>query len=283
VGKWSTSLLLLPAVALAGNWPACDKSRYWIAEDYVANVLDAVAPGGMLLTSDWQLYSPLLYAREVESRRRDVVAVDVQLLRRSWYYDDLRRAHPTLLDKASSEVTAFLEDLRAWDRDPGLYDRDRALNRRINDRFFGMILTLVAAQLKTAPVYVTRDVALAPFSPDPELPPLLAERYALVPQGLVFELTEDRSFRTPLARPLRLRGLFDASLRFDPDDVVNTKLRPTYLTMLASRGLYLSAHGRPEEAVQAFRATLDLDPGFAPARAGLARAEAMIQPAAPRQ
>jgi hypothetical protein len=273
-GVWSAALLLVPGAAVAGNWRSCDRGRYFVAEDYVANVLDAIAPGGMLLTSDWQVYSPLLYVREIEGRRRDVVAIDVQLLRRSWYFGHLRQAFPAAMEKAAADVAAFLEDLDAWERDPGRYARDATLNRRINDSFFAMILALVAGHLETAPVYVTREVALPAFAPDRELPPLLAERYALVPQGLVFELTPDRGFRAPSARPLRLRGLFDGSIPVAPEDVVSVKVRPAYLTMIASRGFYLAAHGRHGEAARAFGEALALDPGFAPAREGLARAEA---------
>jgi hypothetical protein len=279
-GAWSVALLLVPAAAATGNWRFCDRSAYWIAEDYVTNVLDGVAPGGMLLTSDWQVHSPLLYAREVEGRRRDVVAIDVQLLRRTWYFDHLRRAFPGALDRARDAVDAFLEQLRAWERDPGRYARDATLNREINERFFAMILALVARHLEAAPVYATREVALPAFARDPELPPLLAARYALVPQGLVFELTPDRSFSAPPERPLRLRGLFDGSIPFGPEDVVSLKVRPAYLTMIASRGFYLAAHERHADAARAFREALALDPGFGPAREGLARAEAALRSAA---
>jgi hypothetical protein len=227
----------------------------------------------MLLTSDWQVYSPFLYFREVEARRRDVVAIDLQLLRRSWYYDYLRRAFPEGMGRVRAEVDAFLEDLHAWDRDPGPYERDAALSRRINERFFGMIVALVDRHLQTGPVYVTRDVALPAFAVDKELPPLLARRYALVPQGIVFELSSDRTFREPHRGALRMRGLFDGTVPIEGDDVVSLKVRPVYLTMVTSRGLYLAGHGRLEQAREAFREVLALDAGFEPARQGLARAE----------
>ncbi len=154
-------------------------------------------------------------------------------------------------------------------------ERDAALGRRINERFFGMILALVDRHRQTGPVYVTRDVALPAFAVDKELPPLLAQRYALVPQGIVFELSSDRTFREPHRAALRMRGLFDGTIPIEGDDVVSLKVRPVYLTMVTSRGLYLAGHGRLEQAREAFREALALDAGFEPARQGLARAEAL--------
>ena len=76
----AAALALLPALPLVANHAYADRSRYFIAEDYVANALASMAPGGMLLTGDWQLYSPLLYSMQVEGRRQDVVAIDLHLL-----------------------------------------------------------------------------------------------------------------------------------------------------------------------------------------------------------
>ena len=57
------ALLLVPVVALAGNFRFNDRSHYWIARDYVDNILRTIEPDGLLLTLDWQVCSPLLYTR----------------------------------------------------------------------------------------------------------------------------------------------------------------------------------------------------------------------------
>ncbi|HTF37989.1 MAG TPA: DUF2723 domain-containing protein, partial [Blastocatellia bacterium] len=94
-------VLLAPIAALAGNLPYDNRSRYFIAQDYVDNILSTIEPGGMLLTRDWQVYSPMLYFREIEHRRDDAVVIDVNQLRRSWYFDYLRRAYPSTIEQAS--------------------------------------------------------------------------------------------------------------------------------------------------------------------------------------
>ena len=65
--------VLLPcAIAFTANWSFNNRRYYFVAHDYVENVLNAIAPNGLLLTLDWQVASPMLYAQEIEQRRRDV-------------------------------------------------------------------------------------------------------------------------------------------------------------------------------------------------------------------
>jgi len=85
--------------------------------------------------------------------------IDVNQLRRSWYFDYLGRAYPATIEQARDKVDAFLEDLRQWERNPNLYERDLTLNQRINSRFYEMILAFVTNHVRSAPVYVTLDIA----------------------------------------------------------------------------------------------------------------------------
>jgi tetratricopeptide (TPR) repeat protein len=254
--------LLLPTAALAGNLPYDNRSRYFIAQDYVENILSTIEPGGMLLTRDWQVYSPMLYFREIEHRRDDAVVIDVNQLRRSWYYDYLRRAYPSTIEQASDQVEAFVEDLRHWEHDPDLYQRDLMLNQRINSRFFEMILAFVTNHIRSAPVYVTLDIAGNRDGPDAELTKSLAALYQFIPQGLVFQVTTDREFRQPADSQLIMRGLADGTIKFDDDDVVTLKVLPVYVTMYYNRGRYLAANGRHEQAIEAYGQSLALNPRF---------------------
>jgi len=268
-GGAAVAVLLVPITALAGNLPYNDRSRYFIAQDYVENIFSTIGLRGMLLTLDWQVYSPMLYFREIEERRRDVIAIDVNLLRRSWYFDYLNRAYPELIEKTRGRVDAFLEDLRRWEREPDAYARDVALRQRINSRFYDMILAFVGSQIREAPVYVTQDVALARVGQDPELTTALAAAYQFVPQGLVFQLVVDRGFREPAEPRLLTRGLADGTLKFAKDDVVTLKILPVYVNMLVNRGRYLAAHGHHPRATAALKEALALDPSFKPAQQSL--------------
>jgi hypothetical protein len=219
----SRLVLLVPIAALVGNWSYDDRSRYFIAQDYFDNILSTVEPGGLLLTRDWQVYSPALYFQEIEHRRKDAVFIDINQLRRSWYYDYLRQAYPATIEQARNQVDAFLEDLLHWERDSDLYQRDLVLNQRINSRFYEMILAFVTNHIQSASVYLTLDIAGNREGQDAELTKSIAATYQFVPQGLVFQLATGREFRQPADPQLVTRGLADGTIEFDDNDVV--KLR----------------------------------------------------------
>lgn len=272
-------VFIVPVVALAGNLPFNNRSRYFIAKDYVENVFKTVGQNGMVLTGDWQLYSPMFYLQQVEGHRADVVAIDIRLLRRSWYFDYLRRAYPRLIEATSEKVDLFLEDLIGWERNPDLYNpAPSAFGQltfqqwkqnpemyagrltpleRINFHFIDMMLSFVSNHLKTAPVYISHDIVAGI---EPMLITELNAAYQRVPQGLVFELVTDRAFYDPVEPQFVMRGLTDGTIKFEKDDTAMLKVLPVYWIMHYYRGAYLAQHNRHEEAVEAYRQALELSP-----------------------
>lgn len=274
------AVLLVSIGALASNFSYDNRARYFIAHDYVDNMLSTIEPGGMLLTRDWQVYSPMLYVREIERTRDDTVVIDVNQLRRSWYFDYLGRAFPATIGQARDKVDAFLEDLRQWERDPELYERDAALNQRINTRFYEMIMAFVANHLAGAPVYVTLDIAANREGTDAELTRALGSSYQLIPQGLVFQVAPDHGFSQPANPQLLTRGLTDGTIRFEEDDVVRLKVLPVYVTMVYNRGRYLAANGRYEQAIESFKQALSMQPSFTAAQQGINESLSTLRKAA---
>ncbi|HJQ24896.1 MAG TPA: DUF2723 domain-containing protein [Blastocatellia bacterium] len=262
--------LLIPGIALAGNYGFNNRHRYFIARDYVENILKTTEPNGMLLTDDWQVYSPLLYLREVEGVRRDVVAIDLLQLRRPWYYDYLNAAYPEMMAAARDQVDAFLEDLHHWEQDPDIYNHDLTLNQRINTRFYDMLQAFVVNHLRSAPVYITSFIAVNTQGQDHELSDWLRKTYDFAPRGLIFQVVNKGSgFMEPPAAPLVTRGLNDGSLKFEDDDVVKVKVMPVYKVMLVNKGRYLAAFGQHDRAIAAYKEALALDPNYQAAEQGL--------------
>jgi hypothetical protein len=267
--------LLLVAIEVTGNWPFNNRRHYFIAHDYVENLLSAIEPDGLLLTSDWQVASPMLYAQEVEQRRRDAKVVDINLLRRSWYFDYLRHAYPGLIERSRDKIDTFVANLKDWERDPQSFATSEALTQRINAAFEEMIRSIVTNENRVGPIYITRDVLLTDAA-GRQLSRWITQNYQLVPQGLVFNLASDRSFHDLPNVRLQTRGLADGTLRFEKDDVVNLKVLPVYTTMLINRGRYLAAFNQHERAAALFRQALALDPGLAAAQQGLAESTAKL-------
>ena len=267
--KTAVLVLIVPACAFAANWPFNNRHHYFVGHDYVENILEPMKPGSLLLTLDWQVASPMLYTREVEHLRRDVRVIDVNLLRRLWYFDYLKHAYPELIERSHGKVDSFVAELRQWDADPKAYANDATLTLRIATKFQDMLASFVTKEMDVGPVYITNDIVFQTEERDKPLTQWLTSRYQFVPDGLVFKLETDRGFHDPGQLHLETRGLADGTLKFEPDDVVMLKVMPAYATMLVNRGRYLSFYGHYQEATEAFKRALNLDPKFKLAREGL--------------
>lgn len=268
-------LLMVPLVALFGNFGPNNRSHFLIAHDYVDNILRSLEPHAMLLTTDWQVYAPSLYVREIENKRSDAVVININQLRRSWYYDYLNQSYPELMANARSKVDAFLEDLRAWERYPDAYVRNTALQQRINSRFYEMILALVTRKLEDAPVYVTSEIAFKRGGQDVELTSALIEKYRLAPKGLVFRVSKKADTSDFEEPEILIRGL--SSGAFDDDHVVKKKVIPVYVTMAMISGIYFASQGNHEKAIEKFKQALTIDSTSEPAKKALVKSQSALQ------
>jgi len=77
---------------------------------------------------------------------------DLNLLRRSWYFDYLKHAHPGLMDRSTRKIDPYVEILKQWERDPAAFARSQELTQRISMAFLEMIQSIVRNEIKVAPV-----------------------------------------------------------------------------------------------------------------------------------
>src|SRR5437899_1950128 len=261
----AAAVLLTSATAFAASWPFNNRRHYFIAHDYAENLFSTIELNGLLLTQDWQVAAPMFYEQEVEQRRTDVKVVDINLLRRSWYFDYLKRAHPGLVERSRDKIDAYVEDLKEWERDPGVFARSQPLTQKISVAFLEMVRSIVTNEISFAPVYITNDLRVANQT-NGYLTQWIPQTYQLIPEGLVFYLASDQSFHDSPDPHLQTRGLADGTVRFEKNDVINLKVLPTYTSMLVNRGRYLALFNQHERAIVAFKDALALNPGLAAAR-----------------
>jgi hypothetical protein len=74
------------------QFPAANARTFRVPTHWVEDALDTIEPGAVVLTREWDHYSPWLYLRWVKKLRPDVTWIDTELLRRSWYPEYLRKA-----------------------------------------------------------------------------------------------------------------------------------------------------------------------------------------------
>src|SRR4029078_6191231 len=214
--------------------------------------------------------------QEIEQRRSDVKLLDINLLRRSWYFDYLKHAHSGMINRSREKIDPYVAILKQWEGDPAAFSRSQDLTQRISMAFLEMLQAIVRNEIKVAPVYITNDMLVADQT-NGYLTRWIPQTYQLVPQGLVFNLATDQSFDESPDPHLRMPWLADGTVRFAKDDVANLKILPAYKRMLTNRGKYLASFNQQERAILACKEACALDPNLADAWKGLAESEAKFR------
>lgn len=108
---------ILIFVPLASNKSEVDQSDVYTFEDYTKTILNGAEKNSIILSYQWDYFiSASYYFQNVEHFRKDVVVVDKELLRRSWYYNQLKRNHSDAIKKIDDEVNQFLIALQPFEK-----------------------------------------------------------------------------------------------------------------------------------------------------------------------
>lgn len=238
--------LVTPAAAAALHWRSSDRSRDLVARSFVEDAVAGIAPGGVLLTLEWQLYAPWLYLHHIEGLRPDLAVVDVNLCRRSWYVGQYLPADsPGLMAEVQQPAELYRRELENWEH---ARPHDPA---RLTRLFVAMLNAMLATPLPDSEAHST-----LPMEPG------VGGELAWAPHGLSMKLTTTTPVRVEPAPRLHLEPLLGdpASLT----QVARTKVRPYYALMLANRGRYLAMAGELDGARAAVDQALALEPASAP-------------------
>jgi hypothetical protein len=233
-------LLLVIVIAEAGtNFKETDESHNYLVEDYTKNILTNLQPNAIILSYQWDYFvAGSFYFQFVKHARTDVTVIDKELLRRSWYYEQMKHNYPQVYERSHAEISAFLEELYKFEHN---LPYDPAV---IEARYNRMIDSFIDHNFVDHPVYVTMEIE-----------PHLASHYLRVPEGLAYRLCKDTTYH-PIAFP---------SLTYRPypkTDRYTTQLHKMYAQMLVQRGMYEQRYGHNDLAEKYFEKAKEISPQF---------------------
>ncbi len=109
--------LISPLIQLSANYNSVDQNKYFIYEDYTKAILNSLPQNSIVFGYQWDYFiSPAYYFQSVENYRKDIAVVDKELLRRSWYFNQLETSYPDITSGIKTEINLFLKALEPFER-----------------------------------------------------------------------------------------------------------------------------------------------------------------------
>jgi hypothetical protein len=260
-GALAWALTLIPAVALVAHWKDRDRSDFRVGGDYAQNALRGIERDSVVLTNDGQLWGTLMYLREAENVRRDVVLVHHGSLVRSWYLDQLVRREPQLMASVRNELDAYRKSVDIFENDEERWNSDPQVKEEFVTRFNALILALIERQLaRGGHVYATPELALQDLGAGGRITPHIQTTYDLVPSGMALQILPKAGVHPVRSVPFELRGLTDPQVRRTGGKVVEEDIVPAYVLALRLRARYQAYAKQYDDARRSFDEAQRLDP-----------------------
>jgi hypothetical protein len=228
----ATISLLLPLIAIAINFNHNNKRYETLVVDYTKTMVEPLEPNALVLSAQWDYFcSAFWYLQRFEGLRPDVVMIEKELLRRTWYVRAVQRQYPEITEKCRSEMEAFLEDLEQ-------FESGKPYNQvRIQTRWIAMLNALIEKNMNERPVYLTTDV----LQTEPEV----ATAYKKVPQGFALRVSTQDTL-LPMGDFRQLASFLSAT----PRTHLEEGILQTTSVQLSNAARYIQTQGNHAEAAR---------------------------------
>jgi len=149
------------------------------------NLTQNLEPKAIIITAQWDYFvSAFWYYQKITGYRADIVLIEKELLRRTWYYRHLEQWYPKVYNNSKTEIDDFLVELNKFEKNE---DYNPIM---IQTKFITLLNSFIDKNIKNRPVYLTNDVA---FGENNEI----GKNYTKVPVGFAFKLDNESITNDP--------------------------------------------------------------------------------------
>lgn len=245
-------ILLLPLLPLTINYKTADQNKLSYVDEYSIAALNSVEKDAIILSREWDVFvSPVYYYHLVEKQRPDVLILDKELLRRSWYHNQIKAWDPTFANVIEKQANEFIEAVMPFERKEKF---NAALIQQKFEAYIGAILN----EYKNRPVYISSLVLDADIARGVDVK--LPAGTVLVPDAYFFRLVPaDTSIYYPLAHPLEYNVTYTANKK---EDKFQRQILNFSMNVLSSRVGYEMGFGKKAEARKIVEIMQQIDPAI---------------------
>ncbi len=231
---YPTAAAVIAIGLISLNWKQQDLSKLTAYETYTLNILEQVEPNALIYSRQWDTFvAPALYFQYVEGKGKNVLIIDKELVRRSWYYNQLNNFDANSIESVKAEYEAFLTALKPFELGSKSFD-----GNAIEQAWRTLHAAILSKSIAVRPVYVTPDLLSDFQSGELQVP----KGFSLIPVGNLFKVVPDNQPYTPnFTYPIIAYSKRKTNKLID-------QMRDIQILTLGYRATYEKAQGKPELA-----------------------------------
>lgn len=163
-----------------------DSHDVFTYEDYTRSILQTAEKDAVILSYEWdEFISPAYYVQQILNFRKDVTVVDKELLRRSWYYNQLRTNNASVFAPLQGAIDSFLVAVQPFEQEKP-YDQ-----AYIEMNYRAVMTGLIARNIEKHPVYLGPEL----FDKEMRTGELaLPPGYTIIPDVFFYRVVKDSAY-----------------------------------------------------------------------------------------
>jgi hypothetical protein len=255
----SFAFILICLIPLSQNFSRVDESKNYFVEDYTMNVFKSASENAIIFSSQWDFWiSSSIYQQFVRNIRPDIVVIDKELMRKSWYMNHLEKLYPEVYEKSKSEFEVYLTELLKFEKTPDRYTKpvtetDRQDLVKIQTTFLNLLNSILDKNYDSRDIYTTFEI-------EQEQNERFGKDYRRLPEGLLIRYSKEDGY-VNFTEPEFIYTITDRK------DYHHNFIMTAYFNSYLSRANYLMNYAKYDEADALINKALEIKPNSPDARA----------------
>ncbi|MBK7987705.1 MAG: DUF2723 domain-containing protein [Ignavibacteria bacterium] len=175
--------LFIVFINIGLHYTKVDKSADTVVRDYTQIMVEKLPKNTIIFSSQWDYWcSAFWYKQACENLRPDIILIEKELLRRTWYPRYLQRRYPHVFVSLEREMKEFEAELELFESGGNYSDI------RLQAAWEKMLHRMITSNYDKYPLYITHDVLQSEQA--------MMRGYRPVPEGLSYKIVKDGDIYT---------------------------------------------------------------------------------------
>lgn len=229
--------VIIPLTAIYGNYDKNNLKNSVFVKEYTENVFKSARQNSIIMSTQWDFWvSPSFYMQYVNNLRPDIIVIDKELMRKSWYLKHIEDHFPQIYKNSKQEFDAYKVELLKFEKFTDNYTKpknetDKQNLLLIQNAFVNLLNSIVTKNINEYSFYTTFEI-------EEEKNEKIMREFTRIPEGLLYRLSPKNDFDTTFVEP---------NLTFtktNSTDYYHSFLMNAYYMMFLNRASYLMNFNR---------------------------------------